>query len=97
MTIITDIILVLIMSLEIFYGVNIAFKFDLQSSVFHPFLLKDQSIYHEIDSYVNFVQDTSSFHTIYYSYLVVKQIFKNCYDDAVYVVHVNIRNIVMLY
>lgn len=29
MTVITDIILVLIMSLEIFYGVNIAFKFDL--------------------------------------------------------------------
>ena len=65
--------------------------------MFNPFRLKDQSIYNEIDSYVNFVHDTSSFHTIYYSYLAVKQIFKNCNDDAVYIVHVNIRNIVMSY
>ena len=74
-----------------------ASKFDLESSVFKPFLVKDHSIHNEVDPDVNFFQDIPSFDLKYYSSLVVKKNFKNCYDDSVSIVHVNIRNIVTLY
>ena len=51
-----------------------ASKFDCQSSVFNPFLVKDSLIHNEID--VNFFQDIPSFDTKYYSPPEVKQSFK---------------------
>ena len=74
-----------------------ASKFDFESSEFKLFLVKDHSIHNEVDPDVNFFQDIPSFDLKYYSCIVVRQIFKNCYDDSVSIVHVNIRNIVMLY
>ena len=34
-----------------------ASKFDYESSVFNPFLIKDKSIHNEVDPDVNFFQD----------------------------------------
>ena len=42
-------------------------KFDCESSVFNPFLVKDISIHNEVDPDVNFFQDISCFDTKYYS------------------------------
>ena len=67
-----------------------ASKFDCQSSVFNPFLVKDSLIHNETD--VNFFQDIPSFDTKYYSPPEVKQSFKNFSEDAVSIFHVNIRS-----
>ena len=63
-----------------------------KSSVFNPFLIKDNSIHNEVDLDVNFYQDIPSFDTKYYSPLEVKENFKNFSDDAVSINHVNIRS-----
>ena len=43
-----------------------ASKFDCESSVFNPFLIKDNSIHNEVGPDINFFQDIPSFDTKYY-------------------------------
>ena len=67
-------------------------RFDCESSVFNPFLIKDNSIHNEVDPDVNFFQDIPSFDTKYYSPPEVKESFTNFSEDAVSIFHVNIRS-----
>ena len=75
-----------------FFEKTMAFKFDSESSIFNPFVVKDNSIHNEVDPDVNVFQDIPSFDTKYYSPPEVKQSFKNFSDDAVSIFHVNIRS-----
>ena len=69
-----------------------ASKLNFESSFFNPFLLKDNSIYNEVDPGVNFFQDIPSLDIKYYSPPEVKENFKNFFEDAVSIFHFNIRS-----
>ena len=60
-----------------------ASKFDCESFVLNPFLVKDYSIHNEV---------VLSFGTKYYSPPEVKQSFKNFSQDVVSIFYVNIRS-----